>query len=94
MLISQYHLLGLKNQGGIFEEQTVKEGLTVTQKEKVLLHLKKEGSITPLEALLKYNVYRLSDVIFKLRGEGHNIETFIKKANGTKYAQYIYVLEG
>lgn len=93
MLISQYRLLGLKNQGGIFEEQTIKEVLTLTQKERVLLHLKKEGSITPLEALSKYGVYRLSDVIYKLRGEGHNIVTNIKKFNGNKYAQYIYVLE-
>ena len=46
----------------------------MTQKKTVLEHLK-HGSITQKTAIDRYRIYRLADVIFKLRGEGHNIAT-------------------
>ena len=46
-----------------------------TQKDYVLEHLKKYGSIEPLTALREYGCYRLGAVIFKLRKEGHSIST-------------------
>lgn len=46
-----------------------------TQTQELLEYLQTYGSITPLEALAKLGIYRLSARIFDLRKEGHNIET-------------------
>lgn len=59
----------------------------MTQRTKVLTYLKKHKTITPREALMDLNVYRLSDVIFKLRNEGVPIETEMR-ANELTGAQY------
>lgn len=66
-----------------------------TQRELILSHLKKYGSITPLHALREYGVYRLSSIIHKLRKDGEHIETeSIKHINKygkpIHYAKYIY----
>lgn len=67
----------------------------MTQKEMILTHLQTDKSITPLQSLTEYGVYRLSDVIFKLR-ETYNIKTEQKSTLNrfnkvVKYAKYIYV---
>ena len=67
----------------------------MTQKQLVLEWLQKNGSITPLEALSKLGVYRLSDVIFKLR-EKFEIETVkqvgVNRFNEpVRYAKYVYL---
>lgn len=59
----------------------------------VVMHLIKYGSITPKEAVNKYNLYRLGSVIFELRKRGMKIETEnvpFKSKYGTKssYAKY------
>lgn len=61
-----------------------------TQHAKVLRYLKRHKSITPREALMDLNVYRLSAAIFKLRNAGHDIETEFKSNpdTGAKYASY------
>jgi len=59
--------------------QTTQEFHTPTQLAMIREHLEREGSITPLESLRKYSCYRLGDVIFKLRGQGYNIETTYKE---------------
>lgn len=62
----------------------------MTHKEKVLTVLKTNGSITPKEAWEWFGCYRLSGVIYKLRGDGHNIETTMvqhPRHNGA-YARY------
>lgn len=69
----------------------------MTQKERILNHLKEYGSITPLQALSLYGVYRLSSCINRLkRKDGHKIVT--RKTEGvnqygepTQYAEYVYV---
>ena len=50
-------------------------GSNTTQKDMVLEHLKRFGSIEPLTALREYGCYRLGAIIFKLRGEGLDIRT-------------------
>lgn len=65
-----------------------------TQKELILGHLQNQGNITPLEALGEYGVYRLSDVIFKLR-DRFDIKTTYKTSigkfkNKVRFAKYIY----
>lgn len=52
-------------------------------------HLHTHGSITPLEAITNYNVWRLADVIFRLKKTGLNIQSQLRKApSGAKYAVY------
>lgn len=63
----------------------------MTQTQTVLNHLKHRGSISPMEALVSYGIYRLSDNIYKLREAGFGIDTVVKKDEaGHKYARYQY----
>lgn len=69
----------------------------ITQKERVLQHLKDNGSITSWQAIKHYGCTRLSDVIYRLK-EGYNIETETmnsKNRYGDKvhFAKYNYVSE-
>ena len=62
----------------------------------VLEHLKNYGTITSLEAIDKYGATRLSDIIYRLRKQGYNIETVdlpFTDRFGTKshYGKYILV---
>ena len=64
------------------------------QQERVLSHLKKHGKIQPLEAWTDLGIYRLSDVIFKLR-ETYKIDTvkttaLNKYQETVKFATYVY----
>jgi ribosomal protein S8 len=63
-------------------------GRIITKKDKVLDHLKTYGTITPLEAMEKYNSMRLSAIIFDLKKEGHQIETNLKRTKKSNYAVY------
>lgn len=63
---------------------------------KVIEHLKNHGSITSLEAIDMYGATRLSAIIFRLRGQGYNIEThsmpFIDRyGNSAVYGKYVLV---
>ena len=46
-----------------------------SQEDQIYLHLKKYGKIDALEALKKYNCFRLSARIFDLKQQNINIET-------------------
>lgn len=64
----------------------------------VIIHLLKHGTITQMEAAKKYNLYRLSSVIFELRKRGMIINTELvpfKSKYGThsSYAKYHYIGE-
>ena len=65
----------------------------MSQKEACLDYLKKYGSITPLEALTAFNSLRLSSIIFRLRNEGHQIDTKINE-EGKPFAVYTLIREG
>lgn len=61
----------------------------MTQKANILAHLQAGKSITPLQALKQFGCFRLADIVYKLRGDGHQIITNdlpIKK--GTIVAEY------
>ncbi len=63
--------------------------MTSTQNRMILDHLRKEKTITPLEALRLYGVFRLSARIFDLKDAGHVILTeMIKVGNGKRVGQY------
>lgn len=58
------------------------------QEKRILEHLKKGDTITPIEALNKFNCMRLSDRIFQLRRKGHAISTLLVKEGNKQYARY------
>lgn len=63
--------------------------MTITQKQQVLAHLEKYGSITSWEAIKKYNITRLAAIIFDLRDEGNKVFSSIEKKDGKKWAKYV-----
>jgi hypothetical protein len=61
----------------------------MSQKAAVLAHLQSGKTITPLKAQAEYRIWRLADVIYKLKHDGHSIRTTIKKSlSGSTYAEY------
>ena len=54
----------------------------LSQKDKVLRHLKQIGHITPLDAFNDYAIMRLAAIVFDLKDEGHDIKSeFISSRN-------------
>lgn len=65
-----------------------------TKLQKVLEHLQKNNTITSMEAIDLYGATRLSDIIFRLRKKGYNIETkkidiIDRYGNPNHYGKYI-----
>ena len=60
------------------------------QRDAILWHLERRGSITPIEALNELGCFRLAARIEELRRSGHGIKTIIEKRNGKRYARYVY----
>jgi hypothetical protein len=55
----------------------------------ILAHLQKGKTITPMESLIVYNIYRLSDCILKIRNAGHDVITEdCKDESGKRYGRY------
>lgn len=64
----------------------------MTQRELIVDHLKKYGSISPLEARHVYGIERLASRIEELRRVGREIMTTYKKdARGKRYAEYAFI---
>ena len=61
-----------------------------SKKDMVLIHLQMHGSITSWEAIEKFRATRLSDIVFKLKQDGHNISSApeYNENTGTNYARY------
>lgn len=57
------------------QNDTDNSSSTASQKELILGHLKRYGSIEPLTALREYGCYRLGARIADLRQEGYDIAT-------------------
>lgn len=53
----------------------------MTQSEKVLDYINRNGSIDPLRAFTDLGILRLGARIFDLRADGHPIETVIRTKN-------------
>lgn len=63
--------------------------MRVSQKELILQHLREKGSITSLEAIGVYRIYRLQARIDELRDLGYSIKTEMHKdSTGKRYARY------
>lgn len=68
-----------------------------TQKQKIIDHLIKFGSITPLEAMKQYGCMRLAAVIFTLKDEYSIITEMLESPNRfgdkVRYAKYVLIGE-
>jgi hypothetical protein len=61
----------------------------MTQNETILNHMMTGRSISPLEALGLYGVFRLAARVFDLKAMGVDIQTLTKvDINGKQYAEY------
>jgi len=69
------------------------KALSLSPQQKTILgHLSRKQSISNMEALIVYNISRLSDVVLKLRRKGFNVETEVRVDNaGHKYSRYSLV---
>ena len=67
--------------------------ISLSPQQKVILsHLARGQSISNMEALIVYNISRLSDVVLKLRRKGFEVETEVRVDNaGHKYSRYSLV---
>jgi len=45
------------------------------QEQRLLDYLKTNFKVSPMDAWIELGIYRLSDVVFKLRNKGYEIET-------------------
>lgn len=59
---------------------------TISKQEEVKRHLQRGKSITGLQAIEKFDVYRLSSIINRLRKSGMEIRTSLM--GETNYAKY------
>ena len=64
-----------------------------THTEMCLDYLKRNGSITPLEALTAFNSFRLAALICKLRKAGYAIKTELNDTE-PRFAIYTLITEG
>ena len=64
-----------------------------TAMSKIERHLRKGKTITPMEALVVFGVFRLASIVHRLRQRGLAIETILKNdENGHQYASYKAVM--
>lgn len=59
-----------------------------SQKKRILEYLQAGNKITPIEALNLFGCFRLSDIIFRLKAEGHNIHTEIVRVGDKHFGRY------
>lgn len=59
-----------------------------TQKQKILDFLLSGESLTKLQSLMLFGIWNTGDVIYKLRNEGHIIDTEMVSENGKTFAKY------
>ena len=65
----------------------------MSQEIRILLHIIKHGSITPMEALRLYGCFRTASRIHSLRNLGYDIKTDTIEENGKRFAEY-YMTRG
>lgn len=64
----------------------------MSKTDRIRAHLVAGKSLTALEAMGLYSVFRLASIIHNLRRQGYPIKTVTKvDPNGTEYAEYVLV---
>jgi hypothetical protein len=72
-----------------------KTGKPHSKTSRILGEFMKGRDLTSLESIGVFGVYRLADVVFKLRKRGYPIVTELKKdPNGSEYANYRLINKG
>lgn len=61
----------------------------MTQSDDILAYLRRNGSISPLEALNDLGVFRLAARVRELRLDGYLIVNEGERRNGKSYARYV-----
>jgi hypothetical protein len=60
----------------------------MSQSEKILDYLQQGNTLTPIEALEKFQCFRLAARCNDLRKDGHKIQSEIVKEDNKRYARY------
>lgn len=60
----------------------------MTQNEMVLDYIKRNGSITPMEAFESLSITRLAAVVWNLKRAGHDIQTVVHRRGQVWWAEY------
>ena len=63
--------------------------ITMSQKSRILNHLKTGQDITQIEALNLFGCFRLASRIEELRSQGYDIKTVMIDYNNKRFAKYI-----
>ena len=64
-----------------------------SKKDRILDYLRGGYSITPLEAWKIFGLYRLADVVYRLKKEGWDIKTEDVTESGATFARYKLVTQ-
>lgn len=67
---------------------TLKTNKTLSQCERILMHLQSGKTINPLQALKLYGCFRLGARIYDLKQAGFDIDSRLVHENGVQYAEY------
>ena len=67
---------------------TLKTKKTLSQCERILIHLQSGKTINPLQALDLYGCLRLGARIYDLKRAGFDIDSRLVHENGVQYAEY------
>ena len=71
--------------------------MKLTQYDRVLDHLQRNGKLSQKQAIRLFGAYRLSDIIYRMRRDGYNISTNFKSGKnrfGDSVSWAEYKLEG
>ena len=60
----------------------------ISQCRAILGHMRLHGSITPREAIRKYNCFRLGARIYELKKKGHSIKSEKQIEDGKTFSKY------
>jgi hypothetical protein len=61
----------------------------MTQKQQILNHLLSGKTLTPIQALTKFNSLRLSAVIFELKRKGYKIQSDLINVGNKKQPKFV-----
>ena len=66
----------------------MKTNKTMSQCDRILIHLQSGKTINPLQALNLYGCFRLGARIYDLKQAGFDIDSRLVHENGVQYAEY------
>ena len=61
----------------------------MTQKQQILNHLLSGKTLTPIQALTKYNSLRLAAVVFELKRKGYKVRTELINVGNKKQPKFV-----